>query len=132
MSRPPTGGGAFLKAADLKPGDTATINTEADWIDSQFTKPDGSKQQQYVCDVIYEGEERRMKLTQASCQAIVEGGYGEDSADWIGKTVKLSSVQVMVGGSMKKSIYAEPANPAEVTPGAEPIKKEEVAWDEPA
>jgi len=130
MTRPPTGGGAFLKAADLKPGDTAIIKTEADWIDSQFTKDDGTKQQQYVCDIEYEGEDRRMKLTQASCQALVEGGFGEDSADWIGKKIKLSSIQVMVGGKIKQSIFAEPVEAAAKAPGAEPIKKEEVAWDE--
>ena len=131
MTRPPTGGGAFLKAADLKLGDTAIIKTEADWIDSQFTKEDGTKQQQYVCDIEYEGEERRIKLTQASCMSIVEGGYGEDSSDWIGKKITMEAVQVMVGGKMKQSIWCKPANPTEVTSGAEPIKAEEV-FDEPS
>jgi hypothetical protein len=128
MTRPPTGGGAFLKAADLKPGDIATIKTEADWIDSQFTKDDGTKQQQYVCDIEYEGEERRIKLTQASCAALVEGGYGEDSADWLGKKITMEAVQVMVGGKMKQSIWCKPANPDPTTPGAEPITEEE-PWD---
>lgn len=145
MTTPPRGGGAFIKAVDLKPGDTAVIKTEADWIDSQFNKEDGTKQQQYVCVVDYEGEERRLKLTQASCEQLIQ--FGSDSADWVGRKVTLVSVPVMVGGRMKKSIYVEPYGAGIDQPGAvqpqtatapaadpQPPKYDadgnEIAWDE--
>lgn len=130
MSRPPMGGGNFLKASDLEPGDWAEIKSEADWIDSSFTKEDGTKQQQYVCNVEYKGEERRMKLTQASCIALVEGGFGDDSGDWINKKIKLSSVQVMVGGKIRQSIFAEPMEAPEAGAPVAPLTEEAVAWDE--
>jgi len=127
MTTPPSTGGNFLKAANLKTGDTAIIKTEADWIDSQFTKEDGSKQQQYVCTVEYEGEERRLKLTMASCDELK--AFGSDSVDWLGKKVKLESVNVMVGGVMKKSIYVTPFGSGKDQPENQTSEKA-VVWDE--
>lgn len=117
MTTPPSGGGNFLRAADLKPGDTAIIKTEADYIDSKFTNDDGTKQQQYVCTVDYNGEERRLKLTVASCDELAV--FGKDSSAWVGKKIALESVNVMVGGSIKKSIYATPFGSGKDQPGAE-------------
>ena len=128
MTTPPSAGGNFVRAVDLKPGDTAIIKTEADWIDSKFTKEDGSKQQQYVCTIEYEGEERRMKLTMASCEALTV--FGADSADWIGKKINLESVNVMVGGTMKKSIYATPFGSGKDQPDAVDRQEVEKVWDE--
>jgi len=123
MTTPPSTGGNFIKAVDLKPNDTAIIKTEADWIDSKFTKEDGSKQQQYVCTIDYEGEERRLKLTVASCEELT--AFGSDSKDWIGKKIKLESVNVMVGGTMKKSIFVTPFGSGKDQPG-----NETTAWDD--
>lgn len=132
MTTPPSAGGNFIKAVDLKLGDTAIIKTEADWIDSKFTKEDGSKQQQYVCNVEYNGEERRLKLTMASCEALT--ALGSDSADWMGKKVSLESVNVMVGGSMKKSIYATPFGSGKDQPESESREQAtdeaQKAWDD--
>lgn len=117
MSRVPTGGGKFIKADEVMNGETAVIKTEADWIDTQYTKEDGTKQQQYVCRVEYKGEERQLKLTMASCEELVV--MGEDSADWIGQTVTFEKVKVNVGGKIKDSIWVKPAHiqkPAEATP----------------
>ncbi len=96
---PVAGGSSFIKAVDLKPGDTAVIKTEADWIDSKFTREDGTKQQQYVCDVEYCGETRKLKLTMSSCESL--STFGADRVDWVGKAIKLVSVNVLVGGSLK-------------------------------
>jgi len=123
MTTPPSVGSNFLKAVDLKPNDTAIIKTEADWIDSKFTKEDGTKQQQYVCTIDYESEERRLKLTVASCEELTV--FGSDSKDWIGKKIKLESVNVMVGGTMKKSIFVTPFGSGKDQPG-----DQATAWDE--
>jgi hypothetical protein len=131
MSQAPTGGGPFLKATDLTPNQTIRVKiiTEADWIDSSFNNPDGSKQQQYVCEVEHEGEKKRLKLTIASCQTIVPV-YGKDSVAWVGKEIGLEPIKVIVGGNVKQSILATPID-------ATPEQKEEaasaagaVAWDE--
>lgn len=125
MSQAPLGGGPFLKANELQGVETVTITSEADWCDSNFTRPDGTKQQQYVCEIERGGEKQRLKLTVASCQAIAPV-YGRDSKSWIGKQIRLEAVNVMVGSSMKKSIYA--------TPIGEAVEREagdETPWDEP-
>lgn len=121
MTKVPGTGGKFIKADELKQGDTAVIKTEADWIDSTFTKEDGSKQQQYVCCAEYNGEERRLKLTMASCQEL--SVLGDDSKEWIGETVNLEKVRVMVGGSTKFSILVTPVNGK-----AKPVEDKPVDW----
>jgi hypothetical protein len=141
MSRVPTGGGNFVSAKDITNGDTAVIKTEADWIDTQYTKEDGSKQQQYVCQVEYKGEDRRLKLTMASCEELI--AFGSDSAEWIGKKIVMEKVKVMVGGSMKESILCSPFgsgadqnNPTPMTPPENPAPNTDpnhdpnVPWDE--
>jgi len=132
MSRVPRPGGQFISPKDIQGGEIVTIKTEADWIDSQFTKDDGTKQQQYVCEVSFNGEDRRLKLTLASCDEL--SVFGSDSADWIGNKIKLETVKVMVGGKMKDSIYATPVIPETQTQQEE--EKEGInpetgqAWDE--
>ena len=105
MTKVPGVGGKFLRTDDFADGDRAVIETEANWQDTQFLKEDGTKQQQYVCQVNFKGETRQLRLTMASCQSLVE--YGDDSKDWIGKEITLSKIRVMVGGKTKWSILAE-------------------------
>jgi len=101
MTQVPRSGGKFLRAKDLKVGDTAKITSEADWEDSDYGK-------QYVSKVEYNGEEVKLKYTMASCTEI-SGIYGADSKDWVGKTIKLEAIKVMVGGQVKLSILAYPS-----------------------
>jgi hypothetical protein len=119
MSKAPTGSGSWLKAADLKKGDTALITGEANWEKSEYN---GTEVNQYVGEVEYNGEKRKLKFTMASCNEIAPI-YGEDSNDWIGKIVNLEAVKVMVSGKMKLSILATPAN-------STPKKTDDKAWDD--
>lgn len=132
MSQAPTGGGPFLKASELQGTETVKILTEADWIDGSFSNPDGTKKQQYVCEVEHKGEPRRLKLTIASCQEIAPV-YGKDSTDWIGKEITVESVNVMVGSSMKQSVFCKPIGAApDVGPAAARVDADgnAVPWDE--
>jgi len=116
MAKVPTGG-KWLKASDLKPGDSVKILTEADWEESTYK---GEVHNQFVCEVDYKGEKRKLKLTMASCKEIAPV-YGEDSKEWIGKMLNLESVKVMAGGGMKYSIFATPIGGV--------ASDEEVPWD---
>lgn len=120
MSQAPIGGGPFIKAAEIQGKETVKITSEADWCDSQWTQDDGSKKQQYVCEVEYRGDKQRLKLTVASCQAIAPA-YGRDSKDWVGKSLYIEAVNVMVGSSMKKSIYATPTQSQTISAPVQPI-----------
>jgi len=111
----------WLKAADLQKGDTVKILTEADWEETSFK---GETRNQFVCQVEYKGEEKKLKLTMASCSEI-SPIYGDDTKEWIGKTLELESVKIMVGGEIKYSILATAV-------GATPEVKTETVWDEGA
>ena len=130
MSQAPTGGGPFLKASDLQGVETVIIKTEADWTDSSFTNSDGTKKQQYVCEVQRGEEDQRLKLTVASCQEIAPV-YGKDSKDWIGKSITVESVNVMVGSKMRQSIFAKPiGQPVAAAAPVLDADGNEVPWDE--
>ena len=132
MSQAPLGGGPFLKASELQGVETVKITAEADWIDGSFTNPDGTKKQQYVGEVEHKGEKRRLKLTVASCQEIAPI-YGRDSKAWVGKQITVEAVNVMVGSSMKQSIFCKPIGAApDVGPAADRVDADgnAVPWDE--
>lgn len=97
-------GGKWIKAAEISLGDRVKIITEADWEESTYN---GEPVNQFVCNVEYRGEQRKLKLTMASCNEIAPV-YGKDSKEWIGKELLLESIKVAVGGKMKHSILATP------------------------
>ena len=111
-------GGNWLKAADLQIGDSVKILTEADWEESSYK---GETNNQFVCDVEYKGDKRKLKLTMASCKEVAPA-YGDDTKEWIGKTLNLESIKVMVGGEVKHSILATPI-------GKSPEPSSEEPWD---
>ena len=129
MSQAPIGGGPFLKASELQGIETVKITAEADWVDGSFTNPDGSKKQQYVCEVERQGDKRRLKLTIASCQEIAPV-YGRDSKEWIGKDITVESVNVMVGSSMKQSIFCKPVGQPVAAADTVDADGNHVPWDE--
>ena len=110
----------WLKAADLKPNSTAKIISEADWEETTYK---GESYNQFTCMVEFEGAEKKLKLTMASCNEI-SPVYGEDTKDWVGKILQLESIKVMVGGQVKHSILA---SPIEMT--TTPTESEQEAWD---
>ena len=117
MSQVPTGG-KWLKAKELKQGDKCKIVSEADWEEGEYQ---GQKTNQYCVNVNYNDEERKLKLTMASCNEI-SPVYGKDSTEWIGKELSLEPIKVMVGGEVKQSILATPVNGDQATA--------QKAWDE--
>lgn len=95
--------GNWLKAKDLKPGDTCIIKDEADWVIGSWN---GQETKQYACTVDFNGEERTLKFTKASRKELVV--FGTDSKEWIGKKIELFAVDIMIDGEMKKTIIAKP------------------------
>ena len=115
MSIVPMGGSKWLKAKELQPGDKARIVSEADWVKGEYN---GQEVSQYLCEVDYNGERRKLKITMASCEALAPV-YGKDSKEWVGKEVGLEAIKVMVGGTIKQSIFVTPigvATPPELAP----------------
>ena len=114
----------WLKASDINGEAVVTILTEAVWEEGNFKDPKTDKpQQQYVCKVNYNGDERKLKLTMKSCDNI-SPAYGLDSKEWIGKQILLKIKEMEVGGKDVKSIRAFPI----LKPAEEPKKVE--GWDD--
>ncbi len=119
MSQVPTGG-KYLKGSSIKQtGETVKILNEADWEKGEYK---GQETNSYVCEVDYDGETRKLKLTMASCNEIAPV-YGKDSKEWIGKELKIEPIKVIVGGEVKLSILASPVGIVTTQPNKE-------AWDE--
>ena len=130
MSKVPTGGGPWLKGTDIKPGDTCVIKDEANWVTGEYK---GTETNQYCATVEYEGEDRMLKFTKISRKNLVV--LGADSNDWIGKTISLKAVDILVDDKMHKTIVCEPVIPAAAptTQATQPqfdADGNEIAWDE--
>jgi hypothetical protein len=129
MSQVPRPGGTWLKAKDIMAGERAEILTEAKWEQSDYN---GQVNNQYVCMVKHKGEEKKLKITMASCEFMAL--LGEDSTEWIGKEVVLTPIDVMVGGKVKQSILTKPVEvPAASAQPEQPIDPntgQPVPWDE--
>lgn len=120
MARVPTGGGKFIKGADVTKGDTCVIKSEADWVKGEYK---GQETNQYLATVTYKDEDRTLKFTKLSRFNLLE--LGSDSTEWMGKTIELDTVNVMVDGKMYKSIVCTPVKDS-VQKG---IPAEDVEWE---
>ena len=125
MSQVPTGG-KWLKAKELQVGDKAVIVTEADWVKGEYN---GQETNQYICEVEYNGERRKMKMTMASCEEL-SPAYGKDSKEWIGKEISLEAIKVMVGGNLKQTILATPVNGVTSSKPNLDADGNEIQWDD--
>lgn len=124
MSQVPTGS-KWLKAKELQPGDKAKIVTEADWVKGEYN---GQETNQYICEVEYSNERRKLKITMASCEELAPV-YGKDSKEWIGKVISLEAIKVMVGGTMKQTILASPVGVVKEQPALD-AEGNEISWDD--
>lgn len=116
-----TRSGNWLKSDEINTGDVVKLVDGGAWEDSQYKKDDGTPRRQYVIRVIFKGEEKKMRLTQASGDNLADA-FGEETEGWAGKKATIEKVKVMVGGKVKDSLLLIPI--ADVT-----SKPEEVDLD---
>ena len=83
-------GGNYLKTDDVKEGDVIKILDEGRWVESAtYTYDDGKPKRSLVFGVDFKGEKRDMRMNKVS-QDELKSAWGDDTADWIGKTAKVS------------------------------------------
>ena len=98
--------GNYLRAKDARKGAIVKILDEGAWEKSEkFKNEDGSPVNQFIVNVEYEGEKRKLKFTKGSRVALIEA-FGDESKNWIGKTARIMIVPTPNGND--KSILLDP------------------------
>ena len=98
----------YLKSADVNDGDSITILSEGEWIESRrFTNPDGSAKNQFVIELDYAGEAKHLTLNATNRGALIMA-FGKETKDWINKRATIQKIKVSVAGSIKDSIILCP------------------------
>jgi len=98
------GGGNYLKTQEVKSGEIVTFKNEGEWIESTKWKyDDGNPKVDFVIKVDWKGEDKLMRLNKGN-RDILKEEYGDETADWIGKSATITIEKVMVGGKKMDTI----------------------------
>ena len=90
--------GNFLKkGVDFKGGDTAKIKNEGQQIEGQYGTQD-------VFLIEANGKEGNVSFNQTSINNLIEA-FGEESANWVGKEVKIEMIRQNVQGKITPVYY---------------------------
>lgn len=101
-------GHKFLKASDTPNGSLITVKNEGEWIIStRFKYPDGNPQQQFVIEVEYQGERRRLTLNKGNREILIKA-WGNDTQVWVGKEMRLNIFLALVGSQKRQVFEVEP------------------------
>lgn len=134
-NKPSSVRGKWAKGNELFDVRTAKIVGETTKQKSSFLNKDGSKKTQDVCKIEFEGvsEPLNVSLNSASLSALIDA-FGEESKDWIGKTLSVETEKMRVAGKAVVAIYLIPAGYKRIDDanGYAMIIKEGEANDEPA
>lgn len=102
---------SFLRAEDLN-GATSKTPVEFDVLNVKFIKPEDlpfpSEDGKYEMKVGKNGEEFDWLVNKSSLR-ILCAAFGDESDAWVGKTIKLYSVEQKVGVNVKQVIYVAAA-----------------------
>ena len=97
----------WLKSENVKSGDTMTIKNEGEIVtSSKFTWANGEPKKDLVLLVEHNGADADFTVN-ATNKKILLASFGDETANWVGKVVKLDIVNVMIGGNTKKSIIIQ-------------------------
>lgn len=101
--------GKWVPKAELKDVKRARIITETNPEPSRFLNDDGTPKTQDVCKVQFEGmpEAYKVGLSQIVINALIEA-FGEDSKDWMGKTLNVETEKTRVAGKAGIALYLIP------------------------
>lgn len=99
-------GGAWAKGSEIKSGTKAKIVSETVHSESQFKDKNGAPKMQDVAKVRFDGKEEAMNvnLNRATLYGLIDA-FGEESKDWIGKTLTVQTEKVVVGGKRVTALY---------------------------
>jgi len=89
--------GNYIKTAEAKDGEMVTFKDEGAWQESKYTYDDGNPKNDFVIKVMYNNEEKSMRLNKKN-RTTLSDAYGDDTSKWIGKTAEITKKIIEVGG----------------------------------
>ena len=103
-------GGDYLKSQDAKTGERVTFKDEGKWEENtRYKYPDGNPRVDFICKVMYNNEEKRLRVNKTNRDALV-AAWGAETQEWVGKTAHLEVVRALVSGKMMNTILLHPEN----------------------
>lgn len=103
-----TKGGQFMKAEGVDKGATVVFKDAGEIQTSdKYTYEDGSPRKNLVFTVEYKGEDKKLRLNNASKINLIEA-WGEETKDWIGKSAVIHILPAPNG--INKMIILESVN----------------------
>lgn len=98
----------YLKTENIKQGDVITILNEGEIVSSsRYTYDNGEPKKDFLIKVKHNGNDVDMRIN-ATNKKVLIGAFGDETASWVNKQVKLDTVNVMVSGKMMKTIIMLP------------------------
>ena|SRR3990167_256695 len=100
-------GGAWVKGGNIVSGTKCRLITEAKPQQSQFTNPKtGELKMQDVAKIQFEGlnDTLNISLNRATISGLVDA-FGEDSKEWMNKSLTAHTEKVMVAGKRVTAVY---------------------------
>ena len=99
----------WLKSENVKAGDTITFLNGGEIVTSgKYTYTDGTPKKDLVFKCTHNGAEVDFTMNATNKKTLI-AAFGDETDNWAGKSVKLDVANVMVSGSLKKSIIVQGA-----------------------
>ncbi len=101
--------GGWVDADTVTTGDKFKIVSECTKQESRFKDKEGNAKTENIVKVRFKGadESKNMRLNWTTIYALIDA-FGKDSKEWVGKVLTLSTVDAMVGDTMRTIMYLIP------------------------
>lgn len=101
-------GTKFISAKDVTNGEVVTFLNAGEWVTStKFKYPDGNFQQQFIIEVEYNNEKRKLTLNKSN-RTILVNAWDNVTEKWVGRKAQLNTLVALVSGKKVKVIEVEP------------------------
>lgn len=99
-------GGAWVRGSEIVSGTKCKLVAETEPQPSQFKNKDGSVKMRDVSKVKFDGlnDTLNINLNRATINGLVDA-FGEDSKNWMNKSLTAITEKVMVGGKRVVAVY---------------------------
>lgn len=98
----------WFKTENVKQGDLITFLDEGQFVPSaKYTYENGEPRKDFILKVKHNDQECDMRLNATNKKVLIKS-FGDDTADWVGKSCKVDTAPIMVSGKMMKTIILSP------------------------
>lgn len=98
----------YLKTENIKQGDIITLLDEGQFVASaKYTYENGEPRKDFLLKVKHNDSEADMRLNATNKKVLVKA-FGDETKEWVGKTIRLTTADIMVSGKMMKTIVMAP------------------------